>query len=248
MIIFQSLLLIVAAIVGSVFTYYFLTPSNIMPSDKFDVFVQTLIILLGIMGALGFVIYQLILRLIRDKVREDYRTYYIMSIANLNNDVSVIIWRLFLIEESRKSGTEFLGWLIDLAIEGVRKNLDEYLRKLPQDEKTKVEEIWYKANLIYYYAEKVRIGLKLNDDEKSEVIRMAYEVQEYVNKNRDKFEKFYEFIESSLWALYWLGEKKSEVIKEFKKLLENESIPKSWRDDIKSYWESKGIKLNNISD
>jgi len=76
---------------------------------------------------------------------------------------------------------------------------------LPKKEEVKILEIWYKSSLIYYYAEKVRIGLSLTDDEKSKAIRMAYEVQEYVNKNRDKFEKFYEFIESSLWALYWLG-------------------------------------------
>jgi len=90
--IYQFLPVIVAGIVGSIFTYYFLTPPNIMPGEKFDIFVQALIILLGIMAAVGFVIYRLILIELRRRIQREYREYFSETMSHILHNMSVTFW------------------------------------------------------------------------------------------------------------------------------------------------------------
>jgi len=260
---FYIMLFLGSAIVGGTIAVFILGIA-LQPMDKYDVFVTLLIIILSLIGVMGYGVYRweesnlesrlheiesgLDSRLNERLQKEEQRIQngQTLFLASLERHVGYIFWELYEVERKKKYPSKIMSKeFIELAITHSEISLG-YAMKLPENE-YKNDIYNCKSNWVYLKAEAALIeGFVLTKNDKEKVLKIANEILEEVCK-QDYPDNYYRLKESSAWGLQHLSEEEDTVSKQkaidiFHELLNDENIRYSWREKIEKKWAARGIK------
>jgi hypothetical protein len=253
-----------SAIVGGIIVvaiYVFLLRGTVLflqSDDRYDVFVTLLLILLTLLGVMGYGVYMGVGSKLENKLNEKERELESRLNERLRKEEQVIqnrqnlfkakvmrsmgflFWELFKVERKKENGksTSVSKQLITLAIARAKTSLD-YAKEVSGNEYK--EDIYRcKSNLVYFLAEAVGVqGCKLTKDDKKQTLKLTNEILEEVSKQ--DYQEYYHYLESCAWALQHLSEEKDKVSKQnagniIRELLDDRNIPYSWRESIEEKW------------
>ena len=252
-----------SAIVGGIIVvaiYVFLLRGTVLflqSDDRYDVFVTLLLILLTLLGVMGYGVYMGVGSKLENKLNEKERdlesrlnerlrkeqqeiqnTQNLFR-ARLQRNMGYIFWRLFEVEEKKENGgsASVLKALIMLAIERAETSLD-YAKKLPEQYQEDIRQC--KNNWVYFLADAARIGgVELTKEDKERALILSNELLK--KESKQDYPVYYHCQESCAWALRHLSEEQDVVSKQkaddaIHELLNDESIPFSWREMTKKRW------------
>ena len=250
---FYIVLFLGSAIVGGTIVVFILGIA-LQPLDKYEVFVTLLIILLSLLGVMGYGVYKWVESNLESRLNERLQkekqrilNAQTLFFASLERNIGHIFWELYEnVEKEKSSPSKMMSKeLIELAITHSEKSLVHAI-KLPENE-YKNDIYNCKNNWVYLKAEAALIkGFELTKNDKEEVLKIANEILEEVSKP-DHFDNYYKLKESSAWVLQHLSEEEDTVSKQkaiaiINELLNDEKIPYSWREKIEKKWAARGIK------
>lgn len=248
---FYIVLVLASAIVGGTIVVFILGIA-LQPMDKYEVFVTLLIILLSLLGVMGYGVYKWVESNLESSLNENLQkekqrilNAQTLFFASLERYIGYIFWELYENVEKEKSppSKRMFKELIELAITHSEKSL-ELAIKLPENE-YKNDIYNCKNNWVYLKAEAALIkGFELTKKDKEEVLKIANEILEEVSKP-DHFDNYYKLKESSAWVLQHLSEVEDTVSKQkaiaiLHELLNDEKIPYSWREKIEKNGQPAG--------
>jgi hypothetical protein len=248
--------------VCNVIYYWIVTPYRLEVSDKYDIFVDLLVIILALVGAAGYTIFKWIESKLSERLHKEEQEVkgrlqkegdYFMAIAHWS--LGYAFWQLFKVEETKEkigvtsdSSKKAISMLIKLAIESARNSMSR-VEKLPENE-YKNELYSCRNNWIYFSAEAARKGLNeiLTKEDKEEILKKAGEfLVEVAITHKQKYpeeyysKEYYDFQETCAWAFQHLSEEEDQkrtahnIICE---LLKDTKIKPSWRKEIKEKWKN----------
>ena len=250
---FYIVLFLGSAIVGGTIVVFILGIA-LQPLDKYEVFVTLLIILLSLLGVMGYGVYRWVksnlesslkesLQKERQRILNDQMSFS----ASLERHIGLVFWELYDVDNEKSHHSKMMPKeLIAHAIAHSEKSVD-YAIKLPENEEYKNDIYNCKSNWIYIKAEAASIkGFELTKNDKEKILNIANEILKEVSKS-DHFDNYYRLKESSAWVLQHLSEEKDTVSKQkaiatIYELRNDEKIPYSWREKIEKKWAARGIK------
>lgn len=220
-------------------------------ADKYDLLLNLTLILLAVTGAIGYGIFKWISREIAEQVKTEkleIKESQGFSMARTTRQSGYLYWSLFDIREKHgilkeSEGVAYKKELLDKAI-GMARLALTIAQDLPKSKDEYKREIYLCINnLVYFLSEIYKHEIKeleLTDKEKEGALTLARELLAGASKENYP-EDFYDFRESSAWALYHLTPRDDVVSKEkacevLRKLLADADIPSSWRQENKRDW------------
>ena len=259
---FYIVLSLGSAIVGGTIVVFILGIA-LQPRDKYDVFVTLLIIILSLIGVMGYGVYrweesklesrlhEMVSKLdsgLNERLQKEEQRIQngqTLFLASLERHVGYIFWELYGVERKKSYPSKIMSKeLIELAITHSEISLG-YAMKLPENE-YKIDIDRCKNNWVYLKAEAALIkDFVLTKNDKEKVLKIANEILEEVSK-QDYPDTYYRLKESSAWGLQHLSEEEDTVSKQkaidiFHELLNDENIPYPWREKIGKKWVARGI-------
>lgn len=239
------------------------TENSVASADKYTILVDLILIIIGLIAAVGFGIFKWISKSVDERIKKESRRvedYRLFTTAITLRNVGYISWLTFnifnkqitkkknLSSEEMDSVNEFL----DLAISHTRQGIN-FSKKLSQNNPEYFRETnLCKGNFVYYLAEKSKINEKrLNDHERKEALDLAREILVEVSKENCP-DRFYEIQESAAWAKYHLTAdddriSKKEACKIIHRLKKDSDIPINWREGDIADWNDYLKKYPKIT-
>lgn len=249
----NQLVLITAILSSVILSMFVITNYSITGSEKYDLLRDLLMIVIGILAAIGFGIFKWIERKVKDlmlnerQVLNNDRRALAASISRL---VGHTFW-LFFDSEYKKAYTngtpsketlEHLTRLLSRAKLETDKSLKEIERISPDDRQYEIQWNLTVNNLLYYTAESVRVGMsEYNNDEIRTCYANAKSILTNVSKENYPLD-FHHYHESASWALYHVcGEmdpkSKEKACAIIQGLFLDPDVPQMWCDEFKERWK-----------
>jgi len=252
-------------LLGIVFLCTFIGTHYKFPAeDKYKILLDLILIMVALNAAIGYWIFRWISRGVADQVEKDrqqieqtiakesqlIKESRKLTTAMTSRNAGYIFWAIFDVEKKRMDKTsvkpeefaEYFKELLENAVGYTRKAL-KIFQELPKDIRDENEREIYLCmnNLIYYLAESHKVkDYELSKEEKSEALNLAKELSREVS-GQNYPNDFYDFQESSAWALFHLSEddraSKDKAYEIIRKLLLDADIPNDWRKDKKKQWK-----------
>lgn len=212
--------------------------------DKYELLVDLIIIVVGIIAAVGYGIYKWISRNISERVDRIAGAYRNFTTAEVQTTLGFAWWQHFLDDKKKKQNIpdDYSMVYLKRAIENAERAIT-HANKL---DKAEYEEIICRceSNLAYYLTERHRIENHPKDKERClELAQHAYRVAQ--KKGALQSVRQYQWIETYAWVLWHFTEdnktkQKAQTI--IDELLERTGTPEDWSNDIDKKWKDLETK------